>query len=106
MEYKCLRCLRTWPARIDDPERCPWCGSYHILDYRTFQELVDETERLIVNGLPARFPRIDALRAVFRKFGLLQLLKADETLNLVEAILEELLKRHGPYWFIKHQITF
>jgi hypothetical protein len=66
--------------------------------------MVKTTEELIVRGLPARFPAIDALRAVIREFGLLQVLKADETFNLIDAILEELVKRHGPHWYLQHVI--
>jgi len=66
--------------------------------------MVKTTEELIVRGLPARFPAIDALRAVIREFGLLQVLKADETFNLIDAILEELVKRHGPHWYFQYCI--
>jgi DNA-directed RNA polymerase subunit RPC12/RpoP len=79
MKYRCLRCLKEWEARIEKPSQCPWCGSYHILDEETFERMVQTTEEFIVRGLPARFPEIDALRAVIRQFGLLQVLKADET---------------------------
>jgi len=66
--------------------------------------MVKRTEELIIHGLPARYPRIDALRAVIQEEGLLQLLKADETFNLIEAILEELEKRHGPDWYLRYII--
>jgi DNA-directed RNA polymerase subunit RPC12/RpoP len=103
-KMRCLRCLKEWGARIEKPSQCPWCGSYHIIDEETFERMVQTTEELIVKGLPARFPELDALRAVIRQFGLIQVLKADETLNLMDAILRELEKRHGPYWFMQYII--
>jgi hypothetical protein len=66
--------------------------------------MVETTEELIIKGLPARFPELDALRAVIREFGLIQVLKADETLNLMDAILRELERRHGPYWYMRYVI--
>jgi len=104
MIYRCLRCKRTWEARVKRPTQCPWCGSRHIISEEKFQRMVHRTEQLIMHGLPARYPRIDALRAVIREEGLIQLLKADETLNLMEEILRELEKKHGPDWYLRYII--
>jgi len=99
-----LRCRRSWEPRIEKPTKCPWCGSYHLIDDKMFERIVNEAERLIKEGLPARFPMIDIFRAIIRELGLLQLLKADETLNLAELVFEELERRHGPYWFMRYVI--
>jgi hypothetical protein len=100
----CLRCRYRWRPTVEEPERCPNCHSYHSIDEETFERMVSTTERLIVEGFPARFPEIDALRAVIREFGLLQVLKADETFNLIDMILRELEARHGSYWYLQHVI--
>jgi hypothetical protein len=92
--------MRNYEARIENPRKCPWCGSYHIITMEKFERMVGRAEELIEKGLPARFPRIDIIRAIVQEYGLLKLLKADELLNLEEAIFKELEKRHGSFYAI------
>jgi len=46
----------------------------------------------------------DVFRKVLQEEGLIQLLKADETLNLMEEILCELEKKHGVDWYLYYII--
>jgi hypothetical protein len=97
----CLRCRQTWDARVDEPSRCPHCHGYHLLDEETFKRIADRTEEFVMEGFPARFPRIDIIRAIVKEYGLFKL-RALELLNLEEMVYEELERRHGPYWFLKY----
>jgi hypothetical protein len=90
-----------WDARVEKPTRCPYCHGYHLINEDVFGRIVARAEQLITEGFPARFPRIDIMRAIVQEYGLLKL-RALELLNLEEMVYEELEKRHGPYWFLKY----